>query len=176
MAYVSKTIVASIINSFKGEAQAVAKARTAQDKEINKALDAMILANDKPTRAEFAKGNSTKNPARAEVNEIFGALVEAKFISANTARQYAQCFWIAFETDVPFSRTLANDKKATNETKGTSTPKSGKVTSTSRTDLDKTLSKALAQARNLGLSEFAATLLDHCIESLADFKETVLDK
>ena len=75
MAYVSKTIVASIINSFKGEAQAVAKARTAQDKEINKALDAMILANDKPTRAEFAKGNSTKNPARAEVNEIFGALV-----------------------------------------------------------------------------------------------------
>ena len=39
MAYVSKTIVASIINSFKGEAQAVAKARTAQDKEINKALD-----------------------------------------------------------------------------------------------------------------------------------------
>jgi hypothetical protein len=175
MSIVSKTIVTSIINSFKGEAQAVAKARTAQDKEINKALDAMILANDKPTRAEFAKGNSTKNPARAEVNEIFGALVEAKFISANTARQYAQCFWIAFETGVPFSRELAN-KKSAETASATTIPKSGKVTSTSRTDLDKTLSKALAQARNLGLLEFAATLLDHCIESLADFKETVLDK
>ena len=112
----------------------------------------------------------------ALVKASFDTLVSKEYISKNSAQQYAQCFWIAFETDVPFSRTLANDKKATNETKGTSTPKSGKVTSTSRTDLDKTLSKALAQARNLGLSEFAATLLDHCIESLADFKETVLDK
>jgi hypothetical protein len=28
----------------------------------------------------------------------------------------------------------------------------------------------------LGLTEFAAEMLDHCIESLDGFKETVLDK
>jgi hypothetical protein len=174
MTFVSKTIVSSIIASFKGEAAAVAKARALQDKEINKALDAMLLACDKP-KAEFMKGNSTKNPARAEVNAIFGALVEHKYISSNSATQYAQCFWIAFESGVPFSRTLANEKSAAT-TKKAATTKSGAVTSTSRTDLDKTLSKALGQARALGLTEFAATMLDHCLESLEGFKETVLDK
>lgn len=175
MTIVSKSIVSSIIASFKGEAAAVAKARALQDKEINKALDAMLVACDKP-KAEFMKGNSTKNPARAEVNAIFGALVENKFISSNTATNYAQCFWIAFESGVPFSRTLANEKSATNKTKKPATAKSGAVTSTSRADLDKTLSKALGQARALGLTEFAATMLDHCLESLEGFKETVLDK
>jgi hypothetical protein len=175
MSFVPKTVVNSIINSFKGEAQAVSKARTEQDKQINKALDAMIVANDKPTKAEFLKGNSIKNPARAEVNEIFGALVEAKYISGNTARQYAQCFWIAFETGVPFSRELANKKSAGTASASTA-PNAGAITSTSRSDLDKTLSKALAQARILGLTDFAATMLDHCIESLDGFTESVLGK
>lgn len=49
--------------------------------------------------------------------------------------------------------------------------KAGKVTSTSREDLDKTLSKAIAQARMLGLTEFAAQVLDVAIESLDGFKE-----
>jgi hypothetical protein len=53
---------------------------------------------------------------------------------------------------------------------------SGTVTSTSREDLDKTISKALAQARLLGLTEFAATVLDVCIERLEGFTETVLTK
>lgn len=49
--------------------------------------------------------------------------------------------------------------------------KAGKVTSTSREELDKTLSKAIAQARILGLTEFAAQVLDVAIESLDGFKE-----
>lgn len=49
--------------------------------------------------------------------------------------------------------------------------KAGAVTSTSREDLDKTLSKAIAQARMLGLTEFAAQVLDVAIESLDGFKE-----
>jgi hypothetical protein len=50
--------------------------------------------------------------------------------------------------------------------------KAGAVTSTSREDLDKTLSKAIAQARMLGLTEFAAQVLDVAMESLDGFKET----
>jgi hypothetical protein len=178
MTFVPKTIVSSIVKAFEGEAKAKAKAVVEQDKAINKALDAMILACDKP-KAEFMKGNSTKNPARAEVNEIFGELVKADYISKNTATNYAQCFWIAFEAGIPFTRTLANEKSEANKkdkADKTETAKSGKVVSTTRTELDKTISKALVQARALGLTEFAATLLDHCIESLADFKEITSDK
>jgi hypothetical protein len=54
--------------------------------------------------------------------------------------------------------------------------KAGPVTSTTREAADKTLSKALAQYRALGLTEFAAGVLDLAIESLDGFKETVLDK
>jgi hypothetical protein len=56
--------------------------------------------------------------------------------------------------------------------KGSGAGKAGAVTSTSREDLDKTLSKAIAQARMLGLTEFAAQVLDVAIESLDGFKET----
>lgn len=172
MTIVSKSIVSTIFKSFEGEAKAIQKARAIQDQAIQQALDVMTLACDKP-KAEFMKGNAKTNPARAEVKGIFDGLVEKGFISKASGAQYQSCFWIAFETGVEFSRDLANKKS---ETKKESTPKAGKVTSTSRTDLDKTLSKALAQARMLGLTEFAATLLDHCLESLDGFKETVLDK
>jgi hypothetical protein len=70
---------------------------------------------------------------------------------------------------------LAN-KKSAGTASATKTPNAGAVISTSRSDLDKTLSKALAQARTLGLTDFAATMLDHCIESLDGFTETVLAK
>jgi hypothetical protein len=45
------------------------------------------------------------------------------------------------------------------------------VTSTTREELDKTISKAIAQARILGLSEFSASMVDLAIESLDGFKE-----
>jgi hypothetical protein len=168
----TKTLLSTIDKSFEGEAKAIAKARVIQDQAIQQALDVVTLVCDKP-KAEFLKGNSKTNLARGEVKALFDGLVEKGFISKATGAQYQSCFWIAFETGVEFSRDLANKKS---ETKKESTPKAGKVTSTSRTDLDKTLSKALAQARMLGLTEFAATLLDLCIESLDEFKETVLDK
>lgn len=173
MAIVSKTLVSSVFKAFEGEAKAVAKARTEQDKAIQAVLDAMLIACDKPKEL-FMKGNAKTNEARAEVKAIFDGLVEKKHISKSSGVSYACAFWIAFETGVPFQRDLNN--KADDTPKAKAEPKAGKVTSTSRTDLDKTLSKALAQARMLGLTEFAADLLDHCIESLDGFKETVLDK
>jgi hypothetical protein len=173
MSIFSKNIVSAIFKSFEGEAKAIAKARTDQDKSINVALDAMTLACDKP-KALFMKGNAKTNEARAEVKAIFDGLVEKGFISKSSGVSYACAFWIAFEQGIPFQRDLNNKKENAGES--TATPKSGKVTSTSRTDLDKTLSKALAQARMLGLTEFAANVLDLCLDSLEGFTETVLDK
>ena len=51
------------------------------------------------------------------------------------------------------------------------TTNAGPVQSTSREALDATLSKAIQQARLLGLTEFSATLLDHCLDALEGFKE-----
>jgi hypothetical protein len=171
MTIVSKNLTSKVIKLFQGEGETLAKLRTTQDQAINAVLDAMTIACDKP-KAEFMKGNAKTNDARREVKEMFDAIVSPTCSKASAA-QYQSAFWIAFETGVAFQRDLVNKKS---EAKNDATPKAGKVTSTSRTDLDKTLSKALAQARMLGLTEFAATMLDLCIESLDDFTETVLAK
>ncbi len=172
MTIVSKNLTSKVIKLFQGEGDTIAKIRTEQDKAINAVLDAMTLACDKPKEL-FMKGNAKTNEARREIKELFDAIVSPT-CSKSSAASYQSAFWIAFEQGIAFQRDLNNKKENAGEK--SSEPKSGKVTSTSRTDLDKTLSKALAQARMLGLTEFAATLLDHCIESLDDFKETVLSK
>jgi hypothetical protein len=172
MTIVSKNLTAKVIKLFHGEGETLAKIRTEQDKAINAVLDAMTLACDKPKEL-FMKGNAKTNEARREIKELFDAIVSPT-CSKSSAASYQSAFWIAFEQGIAFQRDLNNKKENAGEK--VSTPKTGKVTSTSRTDLDKTLSKALAQARMLGLTEFAATILDHCIESLEGFKETVLDK
>jgi hypothetical protein len=174
MTYVSKNLTSKVIKLFHGEGETLAKIRTTQDQAIQAVLDAMTIACDKP-KAEFMKGNAKTNKAREQVKEMFDAIVSPTCSKASAA-QYQSAFWIAFEKGIPFQRDLVNKKSDDKKTDATKTAKSGKVTSTSRTDLDKTLSKALAQARMLGLTEFAADMLDLCIESLDDFKETILDK
>ena len=171
MTFVSKTLTSKVIKLFQGEGDTLAKIRTEQDKAIQAVLDAMLLACDKP-KAEFMKGNAVKNDARREVKEMFDAIISPT-CAKSSANQYQSAFWIAFEKGIPFQRDLVNKKS---DAKKEATPKAGPVTSTTRESLDKTLSKALAQARALGLTEFAATMLDQCIESLSDFKETVLAK
>ena len=177
MSVINQSIVTNVIKSFEGEAKAVAKARISQDKAIQGALDAMFVACDKP-KAEFLKGNAKTNPARGQIKAMFDAIVEKGFISKSSGASYQSAFWIAFEKGIPFQRDLNNKKdKAEGETsKDTSTKPSGKVESTTRVDLDKTLSKAMAQARLLGLTEFAAELVDLCIDRLDGFNETVLGK
>ena len=145
-----------------------------QDKAVQLVLDTMKVNSDKPI-VEFMAGNARSNPARAEIKALFDALVEKEYIKAKSAAQYQTCFWLAFENGVPFSRSLVNEKAATKKadgaSKATATPKAGKVESTTRIELDKTLSKAIKQARLLGLTEFAAVMVDHCLASLDSFKE-----
>jgi len=178
MSVINQAIVNAVVKSFEGEAKAIIKARQSQDKAIQVALDAMVLAADKP-KALFLKGNAKTNPARGQIKAMFDAIVEKGFISKSSGASYQSAFWIAFEQGVPFQRDLNNKAKPEGESTGeakTSTKASGAVQSTSRKDLDKTLSKALAQARLLGLLDFAADVLDLCQDRLDGFEETVLDK
>jgi hypothetical protein len=175
----------AIIGTFKtAKVQAdklLADSTTKQNAEIQKLVDAHLLACT-TTKAEYLKGNSVKNDARREVKELFESLAKAEYISQKSATQYQTCFWIAFETGVPFARDLVNVKaKAKAEsTKAESTKaesvKAGAVTTTTIAEMHKTLSKALAQARTLNQSIFAAELIDFILITYPDFKETVLGK
>jgi hypothetical protein len=177
MQVINQSLVSAVIKSFEGEAKAIVKARASQDKAIQVALDAMVIACDQP-KALFLKGNAKTNPARGQIKAMFDAIVEKGFISKSSGASYQSAFWIAFEQGIPFQRDL-NNKKSEGESTGTGEakpPKNGAVQSTSRKDLDKTLSKALAQARLLGLLDFAAELVDLCQDRLDGFEETILDK
>jgi len=107
--------------------------------------------------------------------ETFAQHIATGFIERKTITEYAQGAMRAYFHAVPFSPTLKNDPamalpwgKAKESTGGKA---SGAVTSTSRAELDKTLTKVLQQARLLGLTEFAANIVDLCLESLDNFKE-----
>jgi hypothetical protein len=142
---------------------------------IQCALDAMVIACDKP-KAEFLKGNAKTNPARGQIKAMFDAIAEAGFISKSSAASYQSAFWIAFESGVPFQRDLNNKKESDNTGTKPEKATSGKVETTDIPALHKTLSKALAQARNLNQSIFAAELIDFILITYPDFKETVLSK
>jgi len=178
MSVINQSLVAAVIKSFEGEAKAIAKARAVQDKAIQATLDAMLIACDKP-KALFMKGNAKTNEARGQIKAMFDAICEKGFISKSSAASYQSAYWIAFEQGIEFQRDLNNKKDKPEGESGeakTSTKASGAVQSTSRTDLDKTLSKAMAQARLLGLLDFAADLVDLCQDRLDGFEETVLAK
>jgi hypothetical protein len=150
---------------------------TNQNKAITALVDAHIVACT-TTKAEYLKGNSVKNDARREVKELFESLAKAEYISQKSATQYQTCFWIAFEKGIPFTRDLVNVKakaKADATAKAESV-KAGAVTTTTIAEMHKTLSKALAQARTLNQSIFAAELIDFILITYPDFKETVLGK
>jgi len=165
----------AIVKSFDAEVAAIAKARIAQDTAIQKMLDAFIIACD-TTKPEFMKGNAATNPARFQVKQVFDAIAEKGFISKSTAASYQSAFWIAFEQGVPFQRDLNNKKESDNTGAKPEKATSGKVSETDIPALHKTLSKALAQARLLNQSIFAADLVDLITDTWPDFKETILSK
>ena len=175
---IMETIVSTFETTVGKEKALQAKNVKEQNKVITLLVDAHIVANDKPTKAEYMKGNSATNEARKEIKTLFEGLATAGYIEKSTVKSYQNSFWIAFEQGVPFNRNLANkksaDKKA--ETAKAETAKAGKVEVTTIAEMHKTLSKALAQARILNQTIFAGELVDFIIATYPDFKETVLNK
>jgi hypothetical protein len=106
--------------------------------------------------------------------ETVANIVASGAMEKKTFTEYAQAAMRAHFHAVPFEASLKNNPDFAlpwGKAKESTGAKSGKVESTSRAELDKTLSKALKQARILGLTEFAANILDLCIESLDNFAE-----
>jgi len=180
----TKTAIASTIASFveakNEETKALLQATGIRDKAIQKVVDVMLVKRGTQATKDFLKGNSVSNPARLAVKNLFDLLVEKKLIQAATAKSYATNFWIAFETNVPFSTTLSNKKsQAKKETeKGAQTgkgltankataTKAGKVETTDRAAFVQTLTKAFEQSQILiKAGDTQLTLLAASIETM----------
>jgi hypothetical protein len=178
---VSPAIVLGAVKTFKDTDaklnKIVATVAADRSKAVNLVLDAMFVACDKP-KVEFLKGNAATNAARFQVKSMFDSIVEAGHLEKSTAAAYQSAFWIAFNQGIAWSPDL-NNKKTADKQAGdakTETQKSGAVEKTDIPALHKTLSKALAQARLLNQSLFAADLVDLITDTWPDFKETVLTK
>jgi hypothetical protein len=166
------------VKTAKKEADVRAANTVARIKAVNKLLDAMWVACDKP-KDVFLKGNAATNDARGQIKAFFDGLVEKGALESATGKNYQSGFWIAFNEGIAWAPDLNNKKSAAKKEQGETSaaiPKAGASTNTTRAELDKTLSKAMAQARALGLTEFAAELVDLCVDCLDGFKETVLSK
>ena len=99
-------------------------------------------------------------------------------LQRKTVTEYAQGMMRAYFHNVPFTQGLKNDPdmiipKANGDMSKQTGPKAGgKIQSTTRAELDKTICKLLTQARLIGLQDFAADILDVCLDGLDGFKET----
>jgi hypothetical protein len=167
----------SIITAKAAAFKALAKADVAIDVTMQNFIDAWSLAGfDKSRAAVDALGAAIRE------SETVKSLKDTTWLKRKTFTEYANSAMRAYFHGLPFKQELKNKpdlilpwgkasggKTGGGKTGGTDVPDAG---ATSRAELDKTLSKALAQARMLGLTEFAANVLDLCLESLDDFKET----
>lgn len=158
----------AIGNQFKVFDEASTKLMAFVQQIIQAYIDQWALVNDKDKASCNAMGKEIRECEAVQDLVAMGAMEKKTFT------EYAQSAMRALHWGVPFNAGLKNDPAYAlpwGKAKPNPATKAGKVTSTSREDLDKTLSKAIAQARMLGLTEFAADILDVCLESLDGFKE-----
>lgn len=168
----SSEVVKAIKANFKSAAKSEAEAQLARKQAGQKMVDALTIACDMGDKGKYWK--------QSKALEACTKLFTACGLSESSIRNYPKSVRLAFIHGVPFqtdlfttdARVKAGIPTKSGDTKADNAKKAGKVTSTTREALDATLNKALAQARMLGLNEFAATMLDHCIESLDGFKES----
>jgi hypothetical protein len=168
------TNATQIINAHRKFDAASSKLSTVITRELSTFVDAWSIANDRSEESCKALQAAIVD-CDAVLNIVAsGAMFRKTFI------EYAQSAARALHFGLEFSPSLKNDASLSlpwsKKGKSTGTTKSGGVTSTTRDDLDKTISKALAQMRLLGLTELAADTLDLMIDRLDGFKETILAK
>ena len=161
-----------IVKGYKTFDKAQSKLSVTVATQMQQFIDHVAVTRGRDEKACKALQNAIRD------SQIVIDADAAGYMEKKTFTEYAQSAARALHFNVPFEPSLKNNKEMklpwgkTGQAQGA--PKSGKVISTTREDLDKTLSKALAQARAMGLTDFAADVLDIALERLDGFKETVL--
>ena len=167
-----KTAV-SILRTIDSADQVYAKATAKVSMLMQQYVDAWFVSNGREPSSVKAMGKAIRE-SQAVIDLVAKGACERK-----TFTEYAQSAMRALHWNVPFEASLKNKPEFAlpgGKGKPSSVGTAGPVTSITREAADKTLSKALAQYRALGLTEFAADLLDTALDCLEGFKETVLDK
>lgn len=157
-----------VLKATEAGDRAAVKAREAIQVAMQQFVDTCAQANGRTEDSVKALQKSIKE------SEVVANSVALGQMEQKTWTEYAQSAARALYWNVPFEASLKNDpdlalpwsKKAKNPVTS-----AGRTKSTDRAALDATLTKALQQARLLGLTEFAANVLDVCLESLDGFKE-----
>ena len=165
----AKAVLLTLESADKVYAKATAKVASLMQQYI----DAWFIANGREKSSVTAMGKAIRD-SQAVIDLVAKGACERK-----TFTEYAQSAMRALHWNIPFEASLKNKPELIipgGKAKTSDVGKAGPVTSITRDAADKTLSKALAQYRALGLTEFAADLLDVAIDSLEGFKETILDK
>ena len=162
-----------IVKGYKSFDKAQTKLSATVESTMQKFVDYVSITLGRDEKACKALQKSIAD-SQVVIDTVAAGIMEKK-----TFTEYAQSAARALHYNVPFAASLKNDdtKKLpwSKKAASTATPKAGKVVKTDRAELDKTISKALAQCRALGLTDLAADMLDLCIERLDGFKETVLN-
>lgn len=178
------TIVA--LPEFDSGAIAIIKAHEAFDKASARLADVVNYTMqsyvDKCNKAGVAKDEASVIRLGTMIRESQPVLdiVASGAMERKTFTEYANSAMRAFYWGVPYEASLKNKPEyilpwSKAKTKGDAgdagETETGKTTTPTRAELDKTISKALAQARALGLLNFAAELVDLATESLDGFSE-----
>jgi hypothetical protein len=198
-------VVDAFAKSELGIAKAVKQATVARGKAINKMLDCMWVACDKP-KDVFLKGNAATNGARFQIKAVFDAIVEAGNLTKATAASYQTGFWIAFEDGTPWTPDTANKKSeakkaastseatseattastseatseattaSTSEATSTNPRAASKVQVTTMGDLHRAISVVMGLSRVLNQQIYLTGLVELTLGNYPEFKETVLTK
>lgn len=170
----SPSTVKSVVSAFAKASKIELTAKETRNQAGQKMVDDLTVACDMADKAKFFD----KVKARAACIEVF----TKAGLSESAVKNYPMSVKLAFVHGIAFEASLFT--KQGKAAAGIATPsagtadngKSGKVSTTTKAALFKTLSKALAQARILENVEFAADLIDLVQDAYPDFEETVLDK
>lgn len=161
----------AIIKALSAADNAAAKYSVALATTMQQYLDGCaVLGMVRDNAAVKAIGNEIRT-CQAMLDAVATGMLEKK-----TVTEYAQSAMRAYFHNVAFSQGLKNDPdyqipSANGDVKVKASSKAGSTKKTNRAELDKTIVKMLEQARLLGLNEFAADMLDVCLDSLDGFKE-----
>ena len=159
----------NLVKAYEAFDKASTKLSTTVDVTISQYLDACTVAGVGKTEKEIKSiGAAIRN------SQIVLDMVALGAFEKKTFTEYANSAMRAYFYGVPFEQGLKNNPEFILPWSGAKSDKSktnGKVTTTTRAELDKTISKALEQARALGLLNFAAELVDLATESLDGFAE-----
>jgi hypothetical protein len=175
--------IVSIVPSFNVAAKGIVSAMRKADAIAVKTSDMIVQTVQQYLDAASVAGVPRDNQGvKALGSEIRNCQVMLDAIAIGTFEkktitEYAQGAMRAYFHSVPYTATLKNDPayKIPGADGTVKASPSGAVTKTTKAALYKTISKALGQARLLGMTEQAADLLDFCLDNFEGFAETTSD-